>query len=155
MRKDLLTGSGRRVAVVSGAVVAVIAAAVLITIWRYEAAISKWDAAQDEESDAASSTALIGIFWHEREAMNEYLLVPSPAVLAEIRAKQAAFTRIAATGTPEPPGELAFLHMAMRGTLALQSIFTTLRADAGTNSARQAMAIKTIVSPAPAGHGPV
>ena len=57
MPKDLLTGSGRRVALVSAAAVAVIAAAVLITIWRYEAAISKWDAAQDEESDAARATA--------------------------------------------------------------------------------------------------
>jgi methyl-accepting chemotaxis protein len=149
MRKDLLTGSGRRVAVVSAAVVAVIAAAVLITIWRYEAAVSKWDAAQDEESDAASATSLIGIFWHEREAMNEYLLVPSPAVLAEIRSQQSAFTRIAATVTPETAGELTFLQMAMRGNLALQSAFTTLRADAGTTSVRQAMALKTIVSHEP------
>src|ERR1700683_4976989 len=128
MLKDLLTRSERRVAVVSVVAVAVIAAAVLLTIWRYEAAISKWDAAQDEESDAASATALIGIFWHEREAMNEYLLVPSPAVLAEVRSQQPAFTRIAATVTPETARELAFLNQSTRGNLALQSAFTTLRA---------------------------
>src|ERR1700689_2535238 len=149
MLKDLLTRSERRVAVVSVVAVAVIAAAVLLTIWRYEAAVSKWDAAQDEESDAASTTALIGTFWHEREAMNEYLLAPSPAVLAEIRAQQPVFTRVAATVTPETPQELAFLRQARRGNLALQSAFTTLRADAGTTPARQAMALKAIVAHEP------
>jgi|HubBroStandDraft_6_1064221.scaffolds.fasta_scaffold186162_2 methyl-accepting chemotaxis protein len=149
MLKDMLTRSERRVAVVSVVAVAVIAAAVLLTIWRYEAAVSKWDAAQDEESDAASTTALIGIFWHEREAMNEYLVVPSPAVLAEIRAQQPVFTRVAAAITPENPKELAFLQQARSGNLALQSAFTPLRADAGTTSARQAMALKAIVAHEP------
>ena len=107
MPRELLTRSARRVAVVSAVSVAVIAAAVLLTIWRYETAVSKWDAAQDEETDAGSATALIGIFWHEREAMNEYLLVPSPAVLAEIRAQQPLFTRVAAIVTPETPQEVS------------------------------------------------
>jgi len=146
MPKDLLTGAGRRVALVSAVAVAVIAAAVLITIWRYEAAISKWDAAQDEESDAARATALIGIFWHEREAMDEYLLVPSPGVLAEIRSQQSAFTRVAGTATPETSQEMASLRLASSGNLALQSGFASLRRDAGTTAARQAMALKTIVT---------
>jgi methyl-accepting chemotaxis protein len=132
--------------VVSAVSVAVIAAAVLLTIWRYGTAVSKWDAAQDEETDAASATALIGTFWHEREAMNEYLLVPSPAVLAEIRAQQPAFSRVAAVVTPETPQELAFLQRAVRGNRALQSGFMSLRAHAGTTSARQAMALKTIIT---------
>jgi hypothetical protein len=136
MPNDLLTTPVRRVALLSAAAIALIAAAVLITIWRYEAAVSRWDAAQDEESDSASATALIGIFWHEREAMNEYLVAPSPAVLAEIRSQQPAFARIAATVTPENAQEVASLQLATRGNKALQSAFRPLQADAGTTAAR-------------------
>jgi methyl-accepting chemotaxis protein len=146
MPKDLLTGSARRVALLSAVVVAVIAAAILITIWRYEAAISKWGAAQNEESEAASAAALIGIFWHEREAMNEYLVVPSPRVLGELRSQQSAFTRVAATVTPETPQEIASLQLALRGNVALQSGFASVQHDAGTTAAHQAMALKTIIS---------
>jgi len=150
MPNDLLTTSVRRVALLSAAAVALIAAAVLITVWRYEAAVSKWDTAQDEESDSASATALIGIFWHEREAMNEYLVTPSPAVLAEIRSQQPAFARIAATVTPETAREIASLQLATRGNLALQSAFRPLQADAGTTAAREAMALRTIITYEPA-----
>jgi len=146
MPKDVLTGSARRVAVVSAVAVALIAAAVLITIWRYEAAVSKWSAAQDEESDAAGATALIGIFWHEREAMDEYLLVPSPGVLAEIRAQQPLFARVAAGVTPETPEETTALRRASSGNLALQSAFMPLQRDAGTTAARQAAALRTIIA---------
>ncbi len=101
MPNDLLARSVRRVALLSAAAVAVIAVAVLIAVWRYDAAVSQGHDAQDEAGDAVAATALIGVFWHEREAMNEYLLAPSPAVLAGIRSQQPLFTRAAATVTPE------------------------------------------------------
>jgi methyl-accepting chemotaxis protein len=146
MPRDLLTRSARRVAVVSVVSVAVIAAAVLLTIWRYEFAVSKADAARNEAGEATSESALVGIFWHEREAMNEYLLVPSPAVLAEVRPQLPLFNRIAAAITPETPQEVGFLQLATRGELALQSAFRPLQADAGTTAAREAMALKRIIT---------
>jgi hypothetical protein len=146
MPNDLLTGSGRRVAVMSAVAIALIAAAVLITIWRYESAVSMWDSAQDETSDAGGAAALIGVFWHEREAMNEYLLSPSPAVLAEIRSQQPLFTKLAATVTPETSSEVSALQLASRGNLALQSAFTSVKGDAGTTAAREAMALRTVVA---------
>jgi methyl-accepting chemotaxis protein len=146
MPKDLVTGSERRVAIVSAAAVAVIAAAVFLTIWRYDAAVSQWDAAQDETADAGGATALTGVFWHEREAMNEYLVAPSPAVLAEIRSQQPLFMRVAATVTPETPEEISSLRLASRGNAALQSAFTPLEGAAGTTAAREAAALKRIVT---------
>jgi Methyl-accepting chemotaxis protein (MCP) signalling domain len=146
MPKDLFTGSARRVAVMSAVAVAIIAAAVLLTIWRYEVAVSTWDAAQDEASDAGGAAALIGVFWHEREAMNEYLLDPSPAVLAEIRSQQPLFTRVAATVTPETRTETGALQVASRGNLALQAAFTSVKGDAGTTAVREAAALRTIVA---------
>jgi methyl-accepting chemotaxis protein len=149
MANDLLTRSVRRVALISTAAVAVIAVVLLIAIWRYEAAVSQGNDAQDEGGDAVASTALVGVFWHEREAMNEYLLAPSPAVLAEIRAQQPLFTRIAATVTPETAEELASLQLARRGQAALQSAFRPLQSAAGTTAAREAAALRTISADEP------
>ena len=146
MPNDLLTRSVRRVAVLSAAAVAVIAVAVVIGVWRYDAAVSKGNDAQSEAGDAVTATALIGIFWHEREAMNEYLLAPSPAVLAEIRSQQPLFTRVAATVSPETAEELASLQLASKGQAALQSVFRPLQAAAGTTSAREAAALRAIAA---------
>jgi methyl-accepting chemotaxis protein len=146
MPRDLLTRSARRVAVVSAVSVAVIAAAVLLTIWRYEFAVSRADVAQVEAGEAASESALAGIFWHEREAMNEYLLVPSPAALTEIRSQLPVFSRVAVAITPETPQEVTYLQLASRGNAALQSAFRPLQADAGTTGVREAIALKRIIT---------
>jgi methyl-accepting chemotaxis protein len=149
MPKNLFTGSARRVAVMSAVAIAVIAGVILITIWRYEVAVSTWDAAQDEAGDAGGAATLTGVFWHEREAMNEYLLDPSPATLAEIRSQQPLFTSTAAAVTPETPTEISALQLASRGNLALQSTFASVKGDAGTTAAREAMALRTIVAREP------
>jgi len=146
MQRQVLSGPARRVALVSAAAVAVIAAALLITIWRYEVAVSKSDTARNEAGEAASESSLIGIFWHEREAMNEYLLAPSPAVLAEIRSQLPVFSRIAAAVTPETHPEIAYLALASRGNTTLQSAFRPLQADAGTTAAREAAALRKIIT---------
>ena len=64
-------------AAVSVAVVAVIAASVGVTIWRYEVALSRSAAQLDARSETVLTTTLVGLFWHEREAMREELLAPS------------------------------------------------------------------------------
>ena len=81
---EQLRGSGRRFAAVSVLAVALIATAVSVTIWRYEAALSRSAVALDARSDAALTETLSSDFWHEREAMNEYFLAPSPAILTEV-----------------------------------------------------------------------
>ncbi len=149
MPNDLLTKSVRRVALLSGAAVAVIAVAMLIAVWRFEAAVLQGNDSQSEGGDAVASTALIGIFWHEREAMNEYLLAPSPSVLAEIRAQQPLFTRVAATVSPATPEELASLQLALRGQAVVQSAFRPLQAAAGTTAAREGAALRTIKADEP------
>jgi methyl-accepting chemotaxis protein len=146
MPNDSLARSVRRVAVLSVAAAVVILAAVVIAVWRYEVAVSRWNDAQNERGDAASAASLIGIFWHQREAMNEYLLSPSPMVLAEIRAQQPSFSRVAASVTRQTPQEIASLQLASRGNAALQSVFRRLQAAAGTTATREAAALRAIVS---------
>jgi methyl-accepting chemotaxis protein len=89
-------GSARRVAAVSVAVVAVIAASVGVTIWRYEAALSRSAVAVSAYRDQALTERLIGLFWREREAMYKDLLRPSAAVRQQIRRAASQFSATAA-----------------------------------------------------------
>ena len=146
MSKDSLGGSTRRVTLVSAAAVAVIALAVCLTIWRYDVAVARQSEAQEEEAEAGGARALIGIFWHEREAMNECLLVPSPAVLTEISAQSPAFQRVAATITPETALETRSLQQALTGNAALQAAFSPLESDAGRTATREAAGLRRIVT---------
>ena len=78
MPNELLRGSARRVAALSVVAVTVIAAAIGVTIWRYEYALSRSDTAIDARADATLSETLDATFWHEREVTHEYLNTRSP-----------------------------------------------------------------------------
>jgi hypothetical protein len=79
MLKELLRESARRVAAVSVAAIVVIAALIGVAIWRYEHALSRSAVTLDARSDARLTGLLEANFWHERQAMDEYLFAPSPA----------------------------------------------------------------------------
>ena len=69
----------------SAAAIAVFAAAFGIAVWRYEYALSRSDAALDASRDAdPDPQRLVATFWHEREAMNEYLVTASPPLRQEV-----------------------------------------------------------------------
>jgi methyl-accepting chemotaxis protein len=150
-----LTGSARRIAAVSVVTVAVIAAAVFLAIWRYQVAVSRWDAAQDEASDAGGAVALISTFWHEREAMNEYLLAPSRPVLLEVGRQLVQFRHIAAIITPETPVEVRSIRQAVRADATLFAAFKPLQGAAGTTRAREAAALGRIITYEPGVLGPL
>jgi methyl-accepting chemotaxis protein len=97
MPKELRWGSARRVTAVSLAVVAVIAASVGVTIWRYEAALSRSSVAVSAYHDKSLTETLVGLFWRERQAMYAYLLRPSAVLLAEIHTSAAQFSATAAS----------------------------------------------------------
>jgi methyl-accepting chemotaxis protein len=95
--------SVRRIAVASGLIVVVLAAAIGVTIWRYSEALTQSDNALRARSEAAQAQSSVTVFWQEREAMNEYLAVPSPPVLAEVAEDHALFNqamRVVSRGTP-------------------------------------------------------
>ena len=146
MPKQLISGSARRVVAVSVAAIAVIAIAVGVTIWRYEVALARSEEALDSAGDARSSVLLVSAFWHDREAMNEYLIAPSPAVAGEVAAQQGPFKRIAATITPENPAEALALSRATAAYANLYSIFNRVRGAGGTSQARETTAIGQLVT---------
>jgi methyl-accepting chemotaxis protein len=98
MPKELRWGTARRVAVLSAAAVAVIAACVGATIWRYEAALTQSSQAFEAHREAAVTQELVGLFWHERESTREELSSPAPSVPPEIRAIEQEFQATAGAG---------------------------------------------------------
>jgi signal transduction histidine kinase len=81
----------RRIALASGLVVALIAAALLVTVWSYQNALDAHSRADAATSEKSASHAAETYLSREREAMNEYLLNPREEVRAEILADQAGF----------------------------------------------------------------
>jgi methyl-accepting chemotaxis protein len=141
MPKELLRGSARRVLAVSVAAVAVIATAVGVTIWRYEVALASSRAALDANHDAVLTTTLSAIFWHQREAMHEYLFEPGPAFLREIATQRNQFAATSARLTiSESPAEARFRVLAATANARLAALFGQLRGAAGTTLAREVRA---------------
>jgi methyl-accepting chemotaxis protein len=137
MAKERHGGPARRVAAVSVAVVAVIAASVGVTIWRYEVALSRSATQLDARGGAVRMQALVALFWHEREAMREDLLAPSPDVLLEIRATGAQFAATAAALTrDEPAGEARLRAQAATANSTFLALYIQLRMTAGTKLVR-------------------
>ncbi len=137
MPKKLFSGSSLRVVAVSAAAVAVIAAAVSVTLWRYEAAIAKGNAAAAALGDASRTNLLVASFWHEREAMNEYLYARSTAVLEEVTAIDRQFAGIAARlRVGEPPLEARLRVQAATANEAFFSLFDQNRGASQTAAGR-------------------
>src|SRR5712691_833041 len=140
MRKELLGGSARRVMAVSAVVVAVIATAVAVTIWRYEAAIASSNAALDARKDAVLTTTLVGTFWHQSEAMYEYFAVPSPAFLQQVEAGRNQFAATAAGLVTESPTEARLRTQAVAGDTRFVALFRQVQGAARAGVARETRA---------------
>ena len=156
MARERYWESARRMAAVSVAVVAVIAASVGVTIWRYEVALSRSAEQLDARSETVLTATLASLFWHEREAMREDLLTPSPDVLLEIRAAGAQFAATAATlARDEPPGEALFRAQAASANRSFLALYIQLRKMAGTKLARDTGANARLDAKEPTVLGPL
>ena len=80
-----------RIALAIIVLVALLATAVGVTIWKYDHALTKAEAAQASTSEGFGSQKAATTFWNEREAMNEYLLIPEAELLTEVEEMRGAF----------------------------------------------------------------
>jgi hypothetical protein len=92
----------RRIALASLVIVVLLAAAVGLTISRYDHALGESASARHSASGEYRTQTAETTFWHEREAMNEYLMLRSPALLSEVEEQRVEFARL--------KGELAGAH---------------------------------------------
>ncbi len=138
MVKERLSGAVRGVAVVSMAVVAVIAGAGVLSTWRYDVASARGAIATDDRQDATTTVALTAAFWRERQALDKYFFEPSPAVMREVTGQRDEIRQLfAALGTPSTSSEARSLAQAMAAQARYESTFTQLRSVASTGLASQ------------------
>ena len=90
----------RSIAAASALVIALIAITSGLTVWRYLEAAAQARTALDARADARATAVKRAAFGHGREAVNEVLFEPSPALLREVRAQQAGVHR----GRRQPGG---------------------------------------------------
>lgn len=150
MPNKLLRGSARRVAALSVVAVTVIAAAIGVTIWRYENALSRSDMAIDARADATLSEALAAAFWHEREATHEYLSSGSAEIAQEVNSQRQQFRRTAETlARAEGTTEARLRAQAVAGNERFFALFDQVRTSAGTSPASRAAAEARLTSAEP------
>ena len=140
----------RRVATVGLSLVVVISVLVGISVWFFEDALSRSAVALDARHDAGLTERLVGIFWHEREAMDEYLSTATPAILREASAQRARFAATSATlGITQTPTETRFRLQATAANNRYWVLFTRLRGAAGTTAARESKALARLSAAEP------
>jgi methyl-accepting chemotaxis protein len=83
-----------RIAVASIVVVILLAAAVAVTISRYDHALTESKLAQESTAEVTLTQQAATAFWNQREAMNEYLLLRDPELLTEIEKVRVQFAEI-------------------------------------------------------------
>ena len=123
-------GSPARIALVILVVVTLLTTAVGVTIWRYDHALTASDAAQESATEVALSQKSATTFWHEREAMNEYFLLPGADVFGEVKELRNDFRELE---EELPPGahqneEARMASEIVKANDAYVAVFEELRA---------------------------
>ncbi len=131
--QKLLTGTAtRRVAIAGAVIVAVIAGAGAVSVWRYETALGQANTAVVAGEHSQTTETMIATFWQERLSANAYLADPSPLGLHTIVAQQARFRQLlaAASARADDPAEGRYLRQAGGAEAHYFSEFTINRGSA-------------------------
>jgi methyl-accepting chemotaxis protein len=134
-----------RLASIAGAVLIVsLAISVVYTVTRYENALRSDQARGRAHASALVAQEAVTSYWHDREAMNEYMISPSAALLDEVHARTAEFEGIVGRFGPTAGGQAALLARSRAGNTAFTQAFARLRASAGTTIAAESRAIDVL-----------
>jgi len=78
----------RLASIVGAALLVALAISVVFTVSRFDTALSAADEKSLHRADALEVERIDTAFWSTREAMNEYFVVPSPELFAEVQQQQ-------------------------------------------------------------------
>jgi hypothetical protein len=134
---ELPKGPARSIAVASLVLVPLIAVAVGVTLWRYEFAVGQGRTALDARSEEFQTGQAETAFWHEREAMNKFLIRPSGVIAAEVATQRVSFNSATETLSVGFPQERALVLAARRGNDAFVAMFERDRGEAGKAAVRE------------------
>jgi signal transduction histidine kinase len=113
----------RRAALAAALIIGLLAGAFALTIWSYHSASADGRRALESRSDNVRVDRATAVFWHEREAMNQYLLTGDPAALAEARDRHAALDRTLGAISVDSVREGRLIARTRRANAALVRTF--------------------------------
>jgi methyl-accepting chemotaxis protein len=130
--------------IVGAALLLMLAISVVFTVVRYDKALTAAERKSHHRADALEVERIDTAFWSTREGMNEYLLVPSAQLLAEVRQRSADLNRLADGLDHRDGGEIALVARSRSGVRGFMRAFEKLQATAGTTVAAEAKAIAAL-----------
>jgi methyl-accepting chemotaxis protein len=102
----------RAITIATVAVIGLLALSFAVTIWRYQHAHGELANALEARGDLDRAERATTAFWHQREAMNEYLLGGGPEILAEVDSLRRGFDAATAELGAKVPTEGALVQGA-------------------------------------------
>ena len=142
--RRLPQGPSRRVAIASVLIVALLGAAFGTTIWRYQLSSTQYRRAVAANGDKFRAEQATTAFWREREAMNEYLLAPSPELAREVSTMHGALQQATNGLGADVASEAALVDRARAANEAFLRTFNRVRAVAGGGTRAETGAIASL-----------
>ena len=118
----------------------------IVTVSRYGKALDSADVVSDHRAEALVTQKTVTAFWNAREAMNEYMVVPSPELLAEVRQVSTELSANAdAIALASTHGvERTLVTRSRAGIGSFTRAFERVKGSAGTTAAAEAKAFKAL-----------
>jgi len=133
-----LDDASRRIALASALIIALIAAAFAVTIWRYQDSHSLLEGALETRSDKERAQLAETTFWQQREAMNEYFILPRTEFAGEVTSGHADFNAAISGLGVDVPKEAALVAQAEASDAAFVARFETARPQVNRGPASDA-----------------
>ena len=132
--------------IVGAVLIIALAISVIVTASRYDRALGAADDVSQRRAEALVTQETVTAFWNAREAMNAYLIVPSPQLLAEVREVSATLNRhVADAARVSTHGdERTLVTRARTGSREFTRAFERVRAAAGTTGAAEGKAMEQL-----------
>jgi diguanylate cyclase (GGDEF)-like protein len=134
----------RKIAAASALMIALLGAAVAVTLWRYDHALDEAHRVSDARVEEQSAQQAVTIFWHEREAMNEYLLAPEAEIADEVAELSAEFQRVTRDVGSDSSEERVLVERSRAANQAFVATFVRNRGAGGTTSKRELAVIEQL-----------
>ena len=134
-------GAARRILIAILAAVPLLGIAVGTSIWRYEHAIARKDAALSARAQTTQAAQAESEFWQEREAMDQYLLNANEAVLARVEVLSTGFDSLVEGLQAHLAEEAALINEARSADDAFVADFRQVQAFARTTAREESGAL--------------
>jgi hypothetical protein len=137
----------RLAGIVGALLIIALAVSVIVTVSRYQNALASDKTVSRARTNELVAQRAVSSFWREREAMNEYIVVPSAELLGEVRERSSEFGRNIDSLESSTAAERALISRAQAGGRAFERAFTRAQPSAGTSVAAETHALDLLNRP--------